>query len=56
MKTYLIYCDESVSHGEFFSNFYGGALIDESQKDQIEFSLNHDKIEKAPHHLRKYST
>lgn len=43
MKTYLIYCDESVSHGEFFSNFYGGALIDESQKDQIEFSLNQKK-------------
>ena len=43
MRTYLIYCDESVSHGEFFSNFYGGALIEESQKDQIETLLNERK-------------
>lgn len=39
MKTYLIYCDESVSHGEFFSNFYGGALVEESQRDYIETML-----------------
>jgi hypothetical protein len=24
---YLIYCDESVSKGKYFSNFYGGALV-----------------------------
>jgi hypothetical protein len=24
---YLIYCDESVSRGKYFSNFYGGALV-----------------------------
>jgi hypothetical protein len=24
---YLIHCDESTSKGEYFSNFYGGALV-----------------------------
>lgn len=24
---YLIYCDESISKGKYFSNFYGGALV-----------------------------
>ncbi len=24
---YIIYCDESVKRGDYFSNFYGGALV-----------------------------
>lgn len=31
---YLIYCDESLSKGQFFSHFYGGALV--RSKDYIE--------------------
>lgn len=45
MKTYIIYCDESIKKGEFFSNFYGGALINASDYDKIVSSLNSKKIE-----------
>lgn len=31
---YIIYCDESISNGKFFSDFYGGALI--RSKDFLE--------------------
>src|SRR6266403_1548164 len=27
MAEYIIHCDESVSAGDFYSNFYGGALV-----------------------------
>lgn len=26
-KEYILYCDESLRSGEFYSNFYGGALV-----------------------------
>ena len=32
---YIIYCDESVSTGRYFSNFYGGALVRSVDFDDI---------------------
>lgn len=34
-KEYIIYCDESVSKGRFFSNFYGGVLIASDRIDAV---------------------
>lgn len=45
MKTYIIYCDESIKKGEFYSNFYGGALINASSYDRIVESLSSKKKE-----------
>ena len=44
-KQYLIYSDESYIKGEFFSNFYGGALINYSQMQKISDILNRKKKE-----------
>lgn len=44
-KQYLIYSDESYIKGEFFSNFYGGALINYSQMQKISDILNKKKKE-----------
>lgn len=35
MKELVLYCDESISDGEFFSNFYGGALVSSKNLDKI---------------------
>lgn len=37
---YLIYCDESDDKGEFYSNFYGGALLKLADQDAIEQRLS----------------
>ncbi|MFR2067544.1 DUF3800 domain-containing protein [Clostridium sp.] len=37
MKKLVIYCDESIKKGKFYSNFYGGALVDEKN---INFIVN----------------
>lgn len=39
-KTYIIYCDESVSKGPYYSNFYGGALVDSENFEWITEMLN----------------
>ena len=39
----IIYCDESVKKGEYFSNFYGGALLNASDYDHITTALNQCK-------------
>ncbi|RIY00870.1 DUF3800 domain-containing protein [Aureimonas flava] len=39
-RNLLIYCDESLSKGAFFSNFYGGALIEASDRESIEHALD----------------
>ncbi len=44
-KQYLIYSDESYIKGEFFSNFYGGALIDYKQLQSVSEILNKKKKE-----------
>lgn len=35
MSNYIIYCDESTKQGPYFSNFYGGALINSLYLDTI---------------------
>jgi len=39
---YIIYCDESVSSGKYFSDFYGGALVRSNDYMKI-ISLLNDK-------------
>lgn len=38
-NNYIIYCDESDVKGKFFSNFYGGALIEAKNQQSIEAEL-----------------
>lgn len=45
MKRYIIYCDESIKEGHFYSNFYGGALVDEKRFDEVVEELNKIKSE-----------
>lgn len=40
---YIIYCDESISRGRYYSNFYGGALIKNCDFDFVVNSLNEKK-------------
>ena len=35
-KQYLIYADESHRKGKYFSNFYGGALIDYKDLEKLD--------------------
>ncbi len=44
-KQYLIYSDESYIRGKFFSNFYGGALVEYSKLQYISDILNKRKKE-----------
>jgi hypothetical protein len=41
---YVIYCDESEDKGRYFSNFYGGALLRESDRLAVEAELNAVKL------------
>lgn len=42
-KQYLIYSDESYKRGNYFSNFYGGALVDYTKLQNINKVLNDKK-------------
>ena len=44
-KQYLIYADESHRKGKFFSNFYGGALVNYRELEKINNKLNAKKEE-----------
>ncbi len=44
-KRYIIYCDESDAEGQFYSHFYGGALIEASKQELIEAELQQLKNE-----------
>ena len=44
-KQYLIYADESHRKGKYFSNFYGGALVNYSELETINKKLNSKKEE-----------
>ena len=44
-KQYIIYADESHRKGKYFSNFYGGALINYNELEKINAELNAKKIE-----------
>lgn len=45
MKNYIIYCDESITKGKHYSNFYGGALVDSKHFDATVKMLNDKKEE-----------
>lgn len=38
-KEYFIWCDESVKKGKFFSNFYGGVLIQSKHLQEVTKNL-----------------
>lgn len=42
-KRYIIFCDESDDRGRYFSNFYGGVLIEASKQQAIEDELQAHK-------------
>lgn len=44
-KELIIYCDESVSQGSYFSNFYGGALVSSDHVDEVRTGLAEKKKE-----------
>ena len=44
-KQYVIYADESHRKGKFYSNFYGGALVDYCKLEKISDKLNNKKNE-----------
>ncbi len=44
-KQYLIYSDESYIKGQYFSNFYGGALVEYNKLEKINDILNKKKEE-----------
>ena len=44
-KHYLIYADESHRKGKYFSNFYGGALINYAELQKVNDRLNAKKEE-----------
>ncbi|QCG92510.1 hypothetical protein E6C67_00820 [Azospirillum sp. TSA2s] len=41
----IIYCDESLSKGRHFSNFYGGALVPSKSFDYVRTTLKAKKLE-----------
>ncbi len=34
-KEYIIWCDESIKKGKFYSNFYGGVLISSNDRENV---------------------
>lgn len=42
---YIIYCDESVSKGRYFSDFYGGALVRSTDLDYVKAIIDNKKQE-----------
>lgn len=39
-REYIVFCDESVTSGRYYSNFYGGVLVGASQHDRVTRVLN----------------
>lgn len=44
-QEYIIYCDESIDRGRYFSNFYGGVLVRSSDLEQVQKVLLNRKNE-----------
>ena len=44
-RQYVIYADESHRKGKFYSNFYGGALVDYCELEKLSTQLNNKKNE-----------
>lgn len=53
-KEYVLYCDESVKEGKFYSNFYGGALVSGSQVAAIAGRLGSVKAAENLHREVKW--
>jgi len=45
MNEYIIYCDESIGKGKYYSNFYGGVLVCSKDFEHTVKILNDKKIE-----------
>lgn len=43
-NNYIIYCDESVDKGRYYSHFYGGVLIDARHRESVSNLLNQEKV------------
>ncbi|HAT8742748.1 TPA: DUF3800 domain-containing protein [Legionella pneumophila] len=54
-KEIIIYCDESNISGRYFSNFYGGALVDSKNLDEVNTLLLQKKCELNLHGEIKWS-
>jgi hypothetical protein len=54
-KHFIIYCDESDDKGRFFSNFYGGALIEARDREAIERVLFKKKTKLNLHKELKWT-
>ena len=39
-KEYVLYCDESIKEGQYYSNFYGGVLVGATQLQAVSDRLN----------------
>jgi hypothetical protein len=44
-KEYIIYCDESIEKGKFYSDFYGGVLVSSDDLDFLTNSLESKKLD-----------
>lgn len=44
-KEYIIFCDESLKKGKYYSNFYGGIIVGSSNYAKINEQLNNKKTE-----------
>lgn len=42
-QEYVVYCDESIKQGEYYSNFYGGAVVNSKDYDEVVQILNERK-------------
>ena len=44
-KEFIIFCDESLSKGQYYSNFYGGLIVGSSKYEVLNTTLNKKKEE-----------
>ena len=44
-EEYIVYCDESAKKGKYFGNFYGGAIVNAKQINELNAVLNKKKEE-----------
>lgn len=42
-REYIVYCDESIKKGPYYSNFYGGAVVSSSDYNEVVRILNEKK-------------
>lgn len=53
-REYIIYCDESIEKGEYYSDFYGGLLVSSSRLDAVRVTLEARKTELHLHREVKW--